>query len=173
MTIKEIVKTHKIPVGDVGMPPGYIAIAPDCLVVSTSFIQNPAIDLQAGSVLDKIMTEVKEGEKYRPLNIDNGHIGPALRVQTMDIFKILRAAANETLKTGTQRVPVFNVRWSKIMITNNVHKHATFEIKNVWNKSDYANTYCYGFDCKLDDVEGLEKKYKGSTELSIKILKEN
>ena len=32
----------------------------------------------------------------------------------MDIFKILRAAANETLKTGTQRVPVFNVRWSNI-----------------------------------------------------------
>ena len=32
----------------------------------------------------------------------------------MDIFKILRAAANETLKTGTQRVPVFNVRWSNM-----------------------------------------------------------
>ena len=125
MTIKEIVKTHKIPVGDVGMPPGYIAIAPDCLVVSTSFIQNPAIDLQAGSVLDKIMTEVKEGEKYRPLNIDNGHIGPALRVQTMDIFKILRAAANETLKTGTQRVPVFNVRWSKSIYHSRSYKSFT------------------------------------------------
>ena len=44
---------------------------------------------------------------FRPLNVENGHIGPAKRVYYIFIFKILWAAANATLKIGTHRVPVF------------------------------------------------------------------
>jgi hypothetical protein len=72
----EIIKTGQIRIGDVGMPPGFISVGPDITLVSTRLIQPPANNLQAGSKLDKIATEVNNGatNKYMISLVSNNGI---------------------------------------------------------------------------------------------------
>lgn len=72
---KELVKTGQIPVGDIGMQPGFIGWGPMDIAISTQLIQNPAINRQPGSILQRIQNDIDGGatNKYNIKVIsDNG-----------------------------------------------------------------------------------------------------